>query len=155
MQRWILWVILGIVGLGILGAGGIYAISEYRQSRPTPIWVPLQLQVDISTTEQSELAVDIDRKLRADGRLEKVVADLNLADRFDVANEGAALAELENRLFVEAGTAATPTGTVPSINVGMRGKRREEELLSTIVTALTKQVWEIVGLDPETGARVR
>ncbi len=151
MQRWILWVVLAVVGLGLLAGGGLYGLREYRKGRPAPIWVPLGLRVDISMAEQEKLAREIETRLRDEELLGKVVADLGLKEKFGVADDAAAIKELDSRIFVKVGTADTPAGSVPSINVGADGTGHDREISGEIATRIIKDVWRMIGIDPETG----
>ncbi len=69
----------------------------------------------------------------------------------DVPTEDAAIEELKDRLFVKVGTAETPNGDVPSINIGFDGNGKEKEATSAAATRVIKDVWKMIGVDPETG----
>eukprot|EP00903_Cladosiphon_okamuranus_P003621 g3619.t1 len=100
---------------------------------------------------QVAIAEEIDQKLRTDDILGGVVADLKLVEKFDVADENAAIEELGKRLFVEVGTADTQMGPMPSVNVGMKGTRRDGELSREMTERVVKDVFRMIGVDPETG----
>lgn len=146
-----LYVGLGVLGLVLLTGGGLYGYREYLRSKPAPIWVPLALRADISMADQKTLAEQLDEKLRTDTILRQVVIDADLQKGFNLPSEDAAIKELERRMFVKAGTAVTPNGTVPSINVGVEGTGREKEVLGKAATRLIKDVWLMLGIDPDTG----
>ncbi|MDP4623873.1 MAG: hypothetical protein NWT08_01920 [Akkermansiaceae bacterium] len=154
MQRWMLWAALAAVGVALLGGGALYGLKEYRANKPDKIWVPLPLRADLSMAEQKDLAEKIDVELRKDERLRKVVTDLGLVKKFNVADEDAAVKELESRLFVDVGSADTPNGQVPSINIGVRGISRENPLLREMASRIIKDVWVMIGIDPNTGKRL-
>jgi hypothetical protein len=59
--------------------------------------------------------------------------------------------ELNRRLFVEVGSADTPNGSVPSINVGVAGIGHETKLLGEASMRIIRDVWRMIGIDPETG----
>ncbi len=151
MQRWILWAVLAVLGLGLLAGGGLYGLREYKKGRPAPIWVPLGLRADISMEEQNKLAEEIETRLRDEKLLGKVVEDLGLQEEFGVADQAAAIQELDRRIFVKVGKANTPGGTVPSINVGAEGTGHDVEISGKIATRIIKDVWRMIGIDPETG----
>lgn len=151
MQRWILWGILAAVGLVLIGGGGLYGYREYSQGKPAPVWVPIPLNPTISLEQQEEVAAQVSKSLRADEVLGAVVLDLGLIEKFGVTDEGAAIAELGRRLFVEAGTMATQMGENPSLNVGMRGSRREKDLSGEVAERIVKDVFRMMRIDPETG----
>lgn len=151
MQRWILWAVLGVVGLALIGGGGLYGYREYSQGKPAPIWVPIPLNPETPLEKREEIAAEMSEKLRTDEILGKVVSDLGLVGKFGVSDEAAAIEELGRRLFVEVGTAATGLGEIPAINVGMNGSRREVELSTEMTERVVKDVFRMIGLDPETG----
>lgn len=153
MQRWMLWAVLAAVGVALLGGGAFYGLKEYRANKPDKIWVPLPLRADLSMEDQKELAENIEAELKKDERLRIFVSDLGLKEKFNVADDVAAAKELEKRLFVEVGSADTPEGSVPSINIGVRGIYRENELLREMSMRIIREVWEMVGIDPDTGMR--
>jgi len=146
---------LGIFGLMLLAVGGYLGLREYRLGKPAPIWVPVPLRVGIPMEDQEALAKKIEDKLRDDALLRQVVIDANLQQGFEQPTEDAALEELKRRLFVKVGTAQTPQGiSVPSINVGVDGTRREKKVLEDAAIRMIKDVWRMIGIDPETGRPV-
>ncbi len=151
MQRWMLWAVLAVVGLGLLIGGGLYGYREYLRGKPAPIWVPLALRADLSMEDQKKLAEQIDAKLRTDEILRQIVIDADLQRGFNQPTQDAAVKELGKRMFVKVGTADTPNGTVPSINIGLNGKGREKEVIGAAATRMIKDVWKMIGIDPETG----
>lgn len=146
-----LWACLGVVGLVALLFGAKYARKEYLLRKPDKVWVPLALRADISMAEQKKLAEEIDAKLRTDEMLRQFVIDVGLQEKFNQPSLEAAVKDLDRRLFVEAGTADTPTGTMPSINVGVRGTGHEHDILGEASTRIIRDVWRMIGFDPDTG----
>lgn len=152
MQRWILYAGLAAFGLVLLAGGAYFARKEYYLSKPAPIWVPLALRVDISMAEQSKLAEEIEERLRDEELLRQVVIDAGLQSKFGSPTEDAAVKELKDRLFVKVGTVDTPQGTTaPSINIGVKGNGHEKEATGDAASRLIKDVWKMIGIDPETG----
>ena len=146
---------IGIVGLILLLGGGLYGYREYQNNKPGPIWVPLALKTSISMEEQNALAEQIDESLRNEKLLRQIVIDADLQDGFKQPTKEAAIEELKRRLFVKIGTADTPMGSVPSVNVGVSGTRREKKVLERAATRMIKDVWRMIGIDPETGRPLR
>jgi hypothetical protein len=52
---------------------------------------------------------------------------------------------------VEVGSADTPMGSVPSINIGVSGIGREGDVLGEASMRIIRDVWRMIGIDPETG----
>lgn len=154
MQRWILWGVLGVVGLVVMFFGARYAKREYHLRQPSKIWVPVVLRADISMEEQKKLAKEIDENLRTDEILRAVVLDAGLQEKFKQPSEDAAVKELDRRLFVDVGSAETPTGPVPSINVGVAGIGHEKEILGEASLRIIRDVWTMIGIDPDTGKSI-
>ena len=144
---------LGVVGLVLAYFGAKYARHEYFLGKPSRIWVPLALPSDLSMEDQKKLADQINEKIRTDAILRGVVVDVGLQKKFAQPTEDAAVKELDRRLFVEVGTAKTPYGSVPSINVGVSGIGRENAVLGEASTRIIKDVWKMLGIDPVTGKR--
>ena len=151
MQRWMLWTVMGVIGLTVMFFGARYAKREYHLRQPSKIWVPIALRADISMEAQKKLTEQINTKLRTDEILRAVVMDLDLREKFNQPSEDAAVKELNRRLFVEAGSADTPNGSVPSINVGVSGIGHESKLLGEASMRVLRDVWRIIGIDPKTG----
>jgi len=145
---------LAAFGFVLLAGGAYYARKQYYASKPAPIWVPLALRVDISMEDQGKLAKEIEDRLRNDELLRQVVVDAGLQSKFGSPTEDAAVKELKERLFVKVGTADTPQGTVPSINVGVNGTARERDASGAAATRLIKDVWKMLGIDPDTGKQL-
>lgn len=151
MQRWMSWSALGVVGLVLMFFGARFAWREYHLGKPDRVWIPVALRADLSMEDQRKLADAINEKLRKDVVLRRVVADIGLQGKFGKPSEDAAVEELGRRLFVEVGSANTPTGLAPSINIGVNGIGREHDLLAEAATRIIKDVWVMIGIDPATG----
>jgi len=149
-----LWAVLGVVGLVVMFFGARYAKREYHLRQPSRIWVPLALRADLSMADQKKLADEINTSLRTDEILRAVVMDLNLREKFKQPSEDAAVKELNRRLFVEVGSADTPNGSVPSINIGVAGIGLEKDLLGEASMRIIRDVWRMIGIDPETGKQI-
>lgn len=131
--------------------GAKYARSEYYLRKPAKIWVPLALRPDLSMADQKKLAEQIDGKLREGDLLRQVVIDVGLQEKFKQPDLDAAVNELKRRLFVDVGSADTPQGLVPSINIGVSGIGHESKVLGEASTRIIRDVWRMIGIDPETG----
>ena len=141
---------LGIMVLALLVGGGLYGYREFLRSKPAPIWVPLPLRADISMEEQEKIGKEIDTRLRTDEILRQIAIDVDLQKKLKQPSLDAAVKELDRRLFVKPGSADTPDGTVPSINIGVEGNGHEKVVLGEIATRIIKDVYRIVGIDPTT-----
>jgi len=146
-----LWALLGVVGLVVMFFGARYAKREYHLRQPSKIWVPIALRPDLSMADQKKLAEHIDGKIRTDEILRGVVVDVGLKEKFRQPSEDAAVKELNRRLFVDVGSADTPNGSVPSINIGVAGIGHEGDVLGEASMRIIRDVWKIIGIDPETG----
>ncbi len=101
--------------------------------------------------DQNKLAEKIEEGLRRDGILRQVVIDEDLERKFNSTSQEAAVKELESRLFVKVGTADTMNGTAPAIHVGVNGTGREKEVLGDTAQRIIRDVWRMIGIDPDTG----
>jgi hypothetical protein len=143
---------LAVIGLLLLAGGGYYGFHQYRMGKSSPRWVPLPLRYDVPMEQQKELARQLEEKLRNDDFLKTVVVDAKLKEGFKVESEEAALEELKRRMFVKVGSFQSPTGSVPSVNIGLEGTRREQAVLDAGSMGLIKEVWRLMGIDPNAGA---
>lgn len=143
------------MGLILAFFGARFAWREYHLSKPAKIWVPIALRADLSMADQKKLADQINERLHTDEVLRKVVTDLGLQVKFGLPSEDAAVKELERRIFVEVGTAETPAGLVPSVNVGVSGTGHEKVILEESSMRVVKDVWRMLGIDPETGKPIQ
>lgn len=146
-----LWAVLGIVGLVVLFFGARYAKREYHLRQPAKIWVPIVLRADLSMEDQKKLADQIREKLRTDEILRAVVVDAGLQKKFKQPSEDAAVKDLKRRLFVEVGSADTPMGSVPSINIGVAGIGHEGDILGEASMRIIRDVYLMIGINPDTG----
>ncbi|MBC7980156.1 MAG: hypothetical protein H7Y36_06295 [Armatimonadetes bacterium] len=151
MQRWMLYAGLALIGLALLAGGGLYAYREYLHGKPDKIWVPLAMRADFPVEDQEKLAAQIDEKLRNTEILRKIVIDADLQSAFKQPDQDAAVKDLNKRLFIEVGTAASPMGSVPSINIGVKGIWGEHDALNKAAEQTIKEVWLMIGIDPTTG----
>jgi hypothetical protein len=137
MQRWIAWMVVGVL---LLGIGGGALLWHHRQNRLDKVWVPLPLGAETTETARVNLAKQLDIELRKPAVLLAVASDLHLAEKFKLPSHEAAAAELGKRLFIELGQTDTMLGKTSTLNVGVNGKTGEHILLSQITERLMKDV---------------
>lgn len=146
MQRWILF---GVVAVALMLGGGGFAYKSYKQNRPHPVWVPIPINPELPGDKRTEIARELKAKLLKPELMIQVSKDLALPKALGLATDEQAANEIAERLFVMVGEADTPAGTkVPSINVGVRGKNKEQEISGKIAMRLMKDVWVILGIKP-------
>ncbi|NQX02923.1 hypothetical protein HQ447_19875 [bacterium] len=146
MQRWIVFGVVAV--LLVLGGGGI-AYKNYKQNRPHPVWVPLPINPELPGEKRTELARELKAKLEKPALLLQVSKDLNLPQALGVATDEAAASEVAGRLFVTVGEADSPAGgKIPSINIGVKGKDKEQVVSGKIAMRLMQDVWKILGIKP-------
>ena len=144
MQRWI---VLGAVMVVLMFGGGIFAYRGYKQNQPQPIWVPLPINRQLPGERRTELAKELKAKLAKPEILAQVAKDSGLARIWGLNSDAEAGQEIGRRLFVRVGDAATPTGNVPSINVGVNGKVKEKAISEKLSLRLIEDVWKILGVN--------
>ncbi len=145
MQRWIL---AGGLVLILIFSGGIYAYSQYKQSRPHPVWVPMQINHELPDHKRLEIITQLKAGLQTDEVLLAVSKDLKLPVKLDLPGDKEAAAEIRKRLFVDLGEAETPMGRVPSVNIGVKGVARDKDVSTEIATRLMQDVIKILGIKP-------
>jgi len=151
MQRWIAAV---VVAMMLLGGGGLYAYYVYKQNRPSPVWVPLPIKPEFSNEKRDALVNELRMKLSKPEVLEQVSKDVGLTKKWRLPSDAEGAREIGKRLFVQVGEADTPRGKVPSINIGVTGKRKERLVSNEIVMRLMDDVMKILGIKapPKPGA---
>ncbi len=131
-----------------LGGGG-FAFRTYKQNRPQPLWVPLPLNPELPVEKRKEVAAELKKSLMKPEVLLQVSKDLGLPKVFGLPTDEAAANEIAQRMFVEVGEADSPSGgKVPSINIGINGKRKESEVSGKIAMRLMQEVRKILGVKP-------
>ena len=131
----------------VLG-GGVFAYWTYKQNRPSPVWVPLPINRDLSDDKRNEIVKDLKAKLDTPEVLARVSKDLDLPEKWNLSSDAEAAQSISERLILEIGEADTPMGKVPSMNIGIRGTKKEVKLSGEIAMRLMKDVWKILGIKP-------
>ncbi|MGL5018439.1 MAG: hypothetical protein ACRDBP_09915, partial [Luteolibacter sp.] len=94
-------------------------------------------------------AADLKKSLLKPDVLIQVSKDLGLRQLMDVATDEAAANELAQRLFVDTGETTAPTGgSVPSLNIGVKGKRKDREISEKVAVRLMQDVYPLLGIKP-------
>jgi hypothetical protein len=150
MQRWKLWIALGLVGMLLMLVGAIFALNAYRGNKPDQIWVPITLSEDLLPEEHQAFAQKMNESLRNPELQKQVVMDTKLREKLKLASEAEAIKELNRRFYVELGSVEAAQGTVTTLNIGVRGKRHENEILHQLTTRITRDFFKINGIDPDT-----
>ena len=146
MQRWI---VFGVVAVALMLGGGGFAYKSYKQNRPHPIWVPLPINPELPGEKRTEIARELKTQLAKPEILIQVSKDLALPKALGLTTDEQAANEVAERLFVIVGEADSPTGTrVPSINIGVKGKAKDQEISGKIAMRLMQDVWKILGIKP-------
>ena len=148
MQRWIA---AGIVAMMLFLGGSYFAYRAYKQNRPHPVWVPLQINPALPLKERDEVIKQLFAKLSEQELLVRVSKDVALKDKWNLGSDEAGAEEIGRRLFVRVGEADTPMGKVPAIHIGVNGKVKEQVVSGEIAMRLMDDVWKIVGFKPKKG----
>ena len=123
----------------VLLIGGVgFGYWTYRQNRPYPIYVPLKVNPDTSTTKREEIAKSLKAKLSESELLLKVSKDVGLKAKWHLASDEAGAAEIRKRLFVRVAET--------TIDIGVEGKKKEKTVSGAIVSRLMEEVRKIIGL---------
>ena len=133
--------------LMIGGAGLAYKV--YKNNKPSPIWVPLPINPELSDEKRVEIVKKLKAHLTQAEVLMQVSKDLALPSVLNVPSHEEAANEIGKRVFVDLGEADTPAGAkVPSINVGVKGKAKDRELSGKIAVRLIQDVQKLLGTKP-------
>lgn len=145
MQRWIVW---GVVAMMLLCGGGVFAYWTIKQNRPYPVWVPLPINPELTLERRNEIAKDLKGRLLKMEVLLQISRDLRLPVKMHQPSDDAAAQEVGSRLFVNVGEADGQFGKIPSINIGVYGKRKEKDVSGEIAVRLMEDVRKMVGIKP-------
>lgn len=146
MQRWIAF---GVVVVALVLGGTGLAYKSYKGNRPCPIWVPMPINPELPGEKRAEVAKELKAHLTKPEILMQVSKDLSLPKALGVSSDEQAANEVARRMFVDVGEADSTLGTkVPSINVGIKGKAKDQELSGKIAMRLMQDVWKVLGIKP-------
>lgn len=140
--------VLGFLVLAGGMTGAWFAYQNYKQGRPAPIWVPIPINAELPDEQRKKLVEEVKSKLQEPALLAKVSQDLDLKTKLELASDELCVKELQRRMFVRTGTADSPMGKVPSLNIGFNGKVRERPTTTAMAERLMQDVWPILGIDP-------
>lgn len=129
----------------VLMGGGYFAYRTYQQNRMTRIWLPLPAPQ--ATVEQRKaMTATLLEKLSDPALMASVCKDSGYAKTMGLPSDAEGTKDLLGRLFCETGTADTPAGKVPSVNVGFNCKVKEFGKMDKVTNRLRKDIIEILGL---------
>ena len=143
MQRWIA---VGVVAVMLLVGGGWFARRAYQQNRPQPMWVPLPINPELPLAKRDAIIKDLKTKLSDPQLLVKVSRDVGLRQKWQLASDEDCARQIRENFFVRPGEADTPMGKVPSINIGMTGKSKEQAVSGEIAMRLMEEVRKLLGI---------
>ena len=132
----------------LFSGGGWFAYRIYKQNRPHPVWVPLQINPELPVAKRDEAINELKTKLAKQELLIRVSRDVGLVSKWHLASDAEGARIIGERLFVKAGDADTPMGKVPAIHIGVKGKFKERGVSGEIAMRLMDDVWKILGIDP-------
>lgn len=147
MQRWIAVGVLSV--MLIVGCAG-FAYWTHRQNRPSPMWVELPINPETTDEQRDKAMANLGAKLREKERLLKVAKDMGLAEKWKLASDAEAEAELSKRVFVKLGETAAPMGRVPALHIGVEGSLKESKLSGEIAVRLMEDVKSLLGIQKPT-----
>jgi hypothetical protein len=148
MQRWIVFGLSAVLLLSGVVTGGWFAYRSYKNSRPSPIWVPIPVNPALPMAKCDEIVAELNTKLKEPERLAKIVSNNELVAIWKLPTEDACTTELSKRIFVRMGNMNTPKGKVPAIHVGVKGMRKEREISGKIAMNLTDEALILLGAKP-------
>lgn len=131
-------VMLGCVGL----TGGFMWLKNERANRPDRIWYAIKLEPHLSHEQHQEFADKVREQLATDEILGKISREMNLRERGGFPTEEAAVIDLRARLICEVGE----FNYKPSLDVGFRGKSRENAMLRELTGRLMEDLQVILNM---------
>lgn len=146
MQRSILLGLVSAMVLLVAAAGGYWWM---KQNRADQQWVPMPLNPSSSQEDRTKLQQQILSHLGREVFLKKMVTDLSLSTRWSVTNEQQALEQLKASIFVRVGEVRHPMTQeiMPTIDMGVKGKRKDHALLGEIAMHMAKEAREYLGIE--------
>jgi hypothetical protein len=141
MQRWI---VLAALVLCLLGGGSMVGVWKYRQNKPEKRWVPLPFNPDATDEQRKQSVLEMRERLITDAILTGVVRDCDVQGKWKLASEGAAVAELRNRVFVDEGETYFNGVPAATLNIGFRGKIGERVELDQFAERLMEDVKRLI-----------
>ena len=145
MQRSILLGMVSAIFLLVIAAGGYWWMKQNRDDQQ---WVPMPLNPSSSLEDRAKLQQQIQAHLGREVFLKKIVADLSLSKRWNLTGEQQALERLKSSMFVRLGEVRNPMTqeVMATIDIGVKGKRKENPLLGEIATSMAKETREYLGI---------
>jgi uncharacterized membrane protein len=139
MQRSIFLGLVASVVFLVVAAGAYWWM---KQNRPDQQWVPMPLNPSSTQVDRQQLQQQIQNHLGKEELLRKLVAELSLASRWGVSSDQEALDRLKSSMFIRLGEIRHPMTQelMPSIDIGVKGKRKEHTLLGEIATRLAQEI---------------
>ena len=123
------WLIPAIVAFVLLLGGAAFGIRVIKQNRPAPFWVQIPMKLPSDGAQLDKLEKDLRQRVLADDILVPVARELDLARRWNLPGEDAAVAELRRRVFVRFQTSGF-------LEIGLTGKRKEMATTSEVAKKL-------------------
>jgi len=123
------WLIPGIVAFVLLLGGAVFGIHVLKQNRPAPFWVKIPVRLPADGEQLEKFEKDLRQRVQSDDFLLPVVRELDLARRWNLPGDQAALAELRRRVFVRFQGADV-------LELGLNGKRKEMATTSEVAQKL-------------------
>lgn len=144
MQRWILLGLVAVIILFSAAAGGVWYM---RQNRPDAQWIPMPINAT-ATVEQREQSMEAIRQVVTQERLLlTLVKEHNLQAHWKTGTEYEAVTQLKSVIFVREGETRHPMTqeVFSTIDVGMKGKRKEKDILGKIAMRLAAEIRSQLG----------
>lgn len=147
MQRWIIAAAVFVV---LFLGFGYWGYRTYQQNRSTRIWLPLPA-LEATSEQRREMVDTLTNKLTAPDAMAAICRDSGFAKTFGFASEEEATKNLLTRFFCEVGTADTPNGKVPSVNVGFSCKVKEFHNMDKVTNRMREDILKILGVPEPSG----
>ena len=123
------WLIPGIVAFVLLLGGAAFGIRTLKQNRPAPFWVEIPMRLPADGAQLEKLEKDLRQRVQSDEVIVSVVRESDLARRWNLPDEQAAVAELRRRVFVQFKDGGF-------LKIGLNGKRKEMAITSEVAKKL-------------------
>lgn len=119
-----------------------------RQNRADAQWVQMPINAAVTEEKRAKTIQEIQQIVMQESVLQKTVRDLKLQEDWGMASEQQAMNRLKSSIFVREGEFRNPMTQeiFPTIDIGVRGKRKEKAILGKIAVQLAKETKEQLGL---------